>query len=73
MPLALLLVLALAPAVPAASPSPSVPLRGVGVEESLDAGPVLAPALEARPATGVPLFVRLTVAPADVAGEGAPR
>jgi MucB/RseB family protein len=73
MPLALLLVLALAPAAPAASPSPSVPLRGVGVEESLDAGPVLAPALEARPATGVPLFVRLTVAPADVAGEGAPR
>ena len=73
MPLALFLVLALAPAAPAASPSPSVPLRGVGVEESLDAGPVLAPALEARPTTGVPLFVRLTVAPADVAGEGASR
>jgi hypothetical protein len=71
MPLALFLSLILAPAAPAAAPS--VPLRGVGVEESLDAGPVLAPTLEGRPATGVPLFVRLTVTPADVAGEGAAR
>lgn len=71
MPLALFLALALAPAA-AASPPPT--LRGVGVEESLDAGPVLAPALEpARTAAGVPLFVRLTVAPGEVAGEGAPR
>ena len=72
MPLALFLSLVLAPAGSAAAPS--VPLRGVGVEESLDAGPVLAPALDAaRPATGVPMFVRLTVTPAEVAGEGALR
>ena len=74
MPLALFLAFLLAPAASAASPpASSVPLRGVGVEESLDAGPVLAPALEGRPATGVPLFVRLTVPPAEVAGEGAAR
>ena len=71
MPLALFLALALAPAA-AASPAPT--LRGVGVEESLDAGPVLAPALESSPAAGgVPLFVRLTVVPGEVAGEGASR
>src|SRR5688572_30553739 len=71
MPLALFLALALAPAA-AASPAPA--LRGVGVEESLDAGPVLAPALQpARTAAGVPLFVRLTVAPGEVAGESGSR
>ena len=44
------------------------------MEESLDAGPVLAPAAgSAGPRPGVPLFVRLTVTPADVAGEGAAR
>jgi hypothetical protein len=71
MPLALFVALALAPA--AFATSASVPLRGVGVEESLESGPVLAPTLEARPATGVPMFVRLTVTPAEVAGEGAPQ
>ncbi|HEU0091641.1 MAG TPA: sigma-E factor regulatory protein RseB domain-containing protein [Vicinamibacteria bacterium] len=69
---AFLLAVALAPA-PSASPA-AAPLRGVGVEESLDADPVLAPALDqARPATGVPMFVRLTVTPSEVAGEGAAR
>ncbi|HEY8150055.1 MAG TPA: hypothetical protein VIK51_14205 [Vicinamibacteria bacterium] len=73
MPLALFLAFALAPAA-AAAPGHPAALRGVGVEESLDAGPVLAPALDqARPATGVPMFVRLTVSPSEVAGEGAGR
>ncbi len=51
-------------AVPAAAA-----LRGVGVDETLSAGPVLAPALDlaALPA-GLPLFVRIAVRPADVAG-----
>jgi MucB/RseB family protein len=72
MPLALLLALALAPA--GAAGTHEAALRGVGVEESLDADPVLAPALDqARPATGVPMFVRLTVTPSEVAGEGAAR
>ena len=66
MTLALLLAVALAPAGAAAPPAP---LRGVGVEETLDAGPVLAPALEqAHTAPGVPVFVRLTVSPREVAG-----
>ena len=72
MPLALFLALALAPA--GAAGTHDAVLRGVGVEESLDADPVLAPALDqARPATGVPMFVRLTVTPSEVAGEGAAR
>ncbi len=72
MPLALFLALALAPA--GAAGTHDAALRGVGVEESLDADPVLAPALDqARPATGVPMFVRLTVTPSEVAGEGAAR
>jgi len=72
MPLALFLALALAPA--GAAGTHDAALRGVGVEESLDADPVLAPALaQARPATGVPMFVRLTVTPSEVAGEGAAR
>src|SRR5689334_4743785 len=71
MPLALFLALALAPA---ASGSAPAALRGVGVEESLDAGPVLAPALDAGgPVTGVPMFVRLSVSPGDVTGEAAAR
>lgn len=69
MPLALLLALALAPA---GSAAPAAPLRGVGVEETLAGGPVLAPALDqARSAPGLPLFVRLAVSPGDVAGEHA--
>jgi hypothetical protein len=74
--LALFLALALAPAASAAAPAhaQAAALRGVGVEESLDVGPVLASALDAgRPATGVPLFVRLAVTPGEIAGEGAPR
>jgi len=72
MPLALFLALALAPA-PASGTGPAAAgVRGVGVEESLEAGPVLAPALDAaRPATGVPMFVHLSVSPADVTGDTA--
>ena len=71
MTLALLLAVALAPAGAAAHPAP---LRGVGVEETLDAGPVLAPALEqAHTAPGVPVFVRLTVSPGEVTGDQATR
>lgn len=70
MPFALFLALALAPATPA---SPAAPAwRGVGAEETLASGPVLAGALDqAKIAAGVPMFVRLTVVPASVAGDRA--
>lgn len=71
MTLALLLAFALAPA--GAAPH-AAPLRGVGVEETLDSGPVLAPALGQIPtAAGAPMFVRLTVSPQEVAGALATR
>lgn len=44
------------------------PLRGVGIEETLDSPPILAPALDAARLVkaGLPLFVRLVVKAADL-------
>lgn len=67
------LVLAAAPPALAAPP----PLRGFGVDETLDADAVLAPALDRAQAGGadLPVFVRLIVRQADLdaAGAGAAR
>src|SRR3954469_10175306 len=61
--------------VPGTSPDPrTAPLRGIGVEETLDAGPVLAPALaQAHTPAAVPVYVRLTVTPREVAGDATVR
>jgi hypothetical protein len=70
MMLAFLLALAAAPAAAAHAPA----LRGVGVEETLEAAPLLAPALEqARTPPGVPVFVRLSLSSADLAADPGPR
>src|SRR6266481_10005677 len=59
-------------AVPAAAASPAPALRGVGAEETLGGGPVLASALDAaKAAAGVPTLVRLAVTPEEVTA-GAP-
>ena len=67
--LALLLALAAAPVAAAHAPA----LRGVGVEETLDAAPLLGPALEqAKTPPGVPVFVRLSLSAADLAADPGP-
>ncbi|MBE3135081.1 MAG: hypothetical protein IMZ55_16565, partial [Acidobacteria bacterium] len=55
----------LAAALPAAGAPP--PVRGFGVDETLDRGAILAPALDRVQVSGadLPVFVRLIVRPAD--------